>query len=131
MIFSNDHNSDLQQTGLHLKLGPENIKKVSHTKFLGLQIDKNLKWSEHLKHVKAKLASTLYALRSAKNFLKPQQLVTIYNSMFQPYIDYGIILWGSASQKVLKPIEIHQKKAIRLISNASYNAHTQPLFKKT
>ncbi len=47
--------------------------------------------------------------------------------MFQPYIYYGIILWGSAYQKVIKPIEIHQKKAIRLISNASYNAHTQPL----
>ena len=69
-------------------------------------------------------------LEPQKNILNPKQLVTVYNSMFQPYLDYGIILWGGASNKVLKPIEIQQKKAIRLISNEAYNAHTQPLYKQ-
>ena len=130
MIFNNKLDRDLEDAGLLLKLGSEEIKLVTNTKFLGLQIDNKLKWNEHLKHVKSKLSSTLYALRAAKNVFGTRQLQTIYNSLFQPYLDYGLILWGAACQKVLKPIEIQQKKAIRLISNVGYNAHTQPLFKQ-
>ena len=49
--------------------------------------------------------------------------------MFNSYIDYGILLWGSAAQTALKPIDVLQKKALRIITNSAYNAHTDPLFK--
>ena len=49
--------------------------------------------------------------------------------MFQPYLEYGILLWGSASRSSLKTIEIMQKKALRVITNSTYNAHTDPIFK--
>ncbi len=49
--------------------------------------------------------------------------------MFQSYLEYGILLWGSAAQSIVKPIELLQKKAIRIVSNSTYNAHTDPLFK--
>ena len=54
--------------GLYIKLGDDIIKEVTHTKFLGLQIDNQLNWNEHLKHVKSKLSNTLYALRTAKKY---------------------------------------------------------------
>ena len=49
--------------------------------------------------------------------------------MFNSYIDYGISLWGSAAQTALKPIDVLQKKALRIITNSAYNTHTDPLFK--
>ena len=49
--------------------------------------------------------------------------------MFNSYIDYGISLWGSAAQTALKPIDVLQKKALCIITNSAYNAHTDPLFK--
>ena len=52
-----------------LKIGSEIIKHVHTTKFLGLHIDENLNWSEHLKYVKSKLSSSLFAMRTAKNVL--------------------------------------------------------------
>ena len=48
--------------------------------------------------------------------------------MVQPYLTYGIILWGSTYQSYLKRTVILQKKAIRYIHKADYNAHTKPLF---
>ena len=42
---------------------------------------------------------------------------------------YGIQLWGSASQKVIAKTIILQKRAVRIINNAPYNSHTEPLFK--
>ena len=128
MIFSNNHKMPLN-TSLVLRLGTQSIKQVKHTQFLGLHIDDKLKWSEHLKHVKSKLSSSLFAIRTAKNILSIDQLKTLYNSMFYPYLDYGIILWGVAAQNLIKPIEILQKKAIRLLGNSTYNATTAPIFK--
>ena len=45
--------------------------------------------------------------------------------MFESYITYGILAWGNNTNRLFKL----QKKAIRLISNSKYNAHTGPLFK--
>ena len=112
-----------------LKIGSEIIKRVHTTTFLGLHIDENLNWSEHLKYVKSKLASSLFAMRTAKNVPSTDQLKTIYNSMFHPYIEYGNILWGSAKTTILNPVEVLQKKAIRLLSNSGYNTPTKPIFK--
>ena len=52
------------------------------------------------------------------------------NSLVQPFLEYGITAWGSAKRKLLGKIEQLQKKAVRCISNSSYNSHTEPLFGK-
>ena len=52
----------------------------------------------------------------------------LYFTMVQPYLTYGIILWGSTYQSYLKRTVILQKKAIRYMHKAHYNAHTKPLF---
>ena len=49
-----------------------------------------------------------------------------YSSLITPYLNYGILTWGTQSSKLCKL----QKKAVRIISNSKYNAHTDPLFKK-
>ena len=58
-------------------------------------------------------------------------LLTLYQTLFQPYLVYGITLWGSTNKRYLKPIEQLQKKAIRYITKSAYNSHTQPLFRDT
>ena len=92
----------------HLKIGSDLIERVRPTKFLGLHIDDKLKWSEHIRHVKCKLSSSLYALGSARNVLVSDQLKTVYHSMFNSYIDYGISLWGSAAQT--HPLMYYRKR---------------------
>ena len=49
----------------------------------------------------------------------------MYTSLFLPYVNYGILLWGSNAKRIIRL----QKFAIRNISNAKYNAHTDPLFR--
>ena len=57
-------------------------------------------------------------------------LRTLYFSMFQCHLIYTLLAWGTANKGTLDPIIKKQKNAIRLISNAKYNSHTEPLFKK-
>ena len=52
----------------------------------------------------------------------------LYYTMVQPYLTYGIVIWGSTYQSYLKRTVILQKKAIMYMHKAHYNAHTKPLF---
>ena len=53
-----------------------------------------------------------------------ETMMILYKSLIASYLNYGLLLWGTESDKVLTL----QKKAIRLISNSSYISHTNPLF---
>ena len=55
---------------------------------------------------------------------------TLYYSLIHSHLSYGTLIWGSAFQYRLRQLEVIQKKAVRNICNAVYNAHTDPLFKQ-
>lgn len=65
-----------------------------------------------------------------KNFVTEKALKSIYYSTFHCHLIYCLPIWSSATQKLLKPIIVLQKKAIRIIFDKPYNYHTEPLFKK-
>ena len=69
-------------------------------------------------------------LRSVKNLLNYESLKSIYYALFHSNIIYGLPIWSCTNQSNLNLIFKMQKKAIRIVSNSSYNAHTEPLFKK-
>ena len=50
----------------------------------------------------------------------------MYTSLILPHLNYGITLWGKSSQRLFTL----QKKALRILTNSKYNAHTKPIFKK-
>ena len=95
---------------------------------MGIIVDEKINWKYHIDSVKGRLSSALFAMRQVKNITTTSLLQTLYYSMFYLHIDYGIILWGGAKKCILHPIIIMQKKAVRLIRGAEYNAHTAPLF---
>ena len=53
-----------------------------------------------------------------------------HKSLIQSHIEYCLPIWGNALQTHMKPLEILQRKAIRVVTNSKYNSHTQPLFHK-
>ena len=55
---------------------------------------------------------------------------TLYYSLVHSHLSYGTLLWGSAFHYMLHQLEVIQKKSVRNICNATYNAHTGPLFKQ-
>lgn len=128
VLFSKTKNvkSDLQV----LTLDDNVINRVKCVKFLGLLIDENLDWHEHINSCRSKISSGLYALNKSKNILDTNNMKIIYHSLIYPYLTYGNLLWGSSHSMHLRRLEILQKKAVRTISKMSYNSHTEPLFKK-
>ena len=85
------------------------IEYVKEFRYLGIILDTNLTWKPHLKNISQKIAKTNGVLTKMKNFLPQDVLKLMYNSLIVPYLNYGILVWGSCSEKLLKL----QKKSIR------------------
>ena len=116
---------------LSLSIGKEIITRDNHTVFLGMHLDRYLTWDEHVNHVYKKLSSALYMLRSAKYLLSYHNLRLLYHALFEPYLNYGVLLWSNTTRKNINMLFKMQKKAIRIINKAKYNDHTNILFKKS
>ena len=108
-----------------IKLNNVNIECVTNFDFLGVVIDKKLSWHGHIDKISLKLSRCVGILNKLKRFLPQHILLTIYNSMFLPHINYCILAWGYNYQRIFKI----QKKVVRIISLSKYNVHTDPLFK--
>ena len=93
------------------------IEIVKLTTFLGLFLDSNLNWKDHILQLSQKLAKSIGILTCAKQFLNVKTLRQLYYSFLFPYISYCNIIWGNASENTLWPIFRQQKHAIRIIYN--------------
>ena len=64
-----------------------------------------------------------------RHFIPSSTSLNIYRSLVQPYLTYGIAVWGQAAPTKLEKILILQKRALRLIHSKPFRFHAVPLFK--
>ena len=107
-----------------------NNSDIKYYKFVGVLLDENISWEHQLIHVSNKISSGLFALNQVKKILPENIMIMIYNSLIKCHLEYACIAWGSNSSKKLDKIAKLQKKAVRIITNSKYNAHTDPIFGK-
>jgi hypothetical protein len=97
-------------------------------KLLGIHLDENLNFNYHTTYLCNKLTRSLFCIRRAKNMLTAQALKTLYFAFIQSHLNYCPIILSSNSAQNFNRIKLIQKKAIRIITNSSYTAHTAPIF---
>ena len=102
------------------------INEVVETKFLGVIIDNRLTWASHVQYMKNKVAKSLGIILKCRKVFSTDTLVSLYNAIVFPYINYCILIWGSAYFVHLKSIVTLQKKIIRIISGVKPSTHTVP-----
>jgi len=115
-----------------INIGSSRINDTECHKLLGLQIDKNLDWKEHVNYVIKKVNSRLSLLRRIKCFLPQFARMLFYNSMIQPILDYGLTIYCTCSKEDLKRVHKLQKRAGRTILDIrkTRDISTIDLFKK-
>ena len=104
------------------------IERKMNLKFLGVFIDENLNWKQHIHVICGKLSRSIGIITRSKSLLSQASLFKLYFSLIYPYLYYGNIVWGSTYPSNLNRINILHKRVIRIITNSAYDAHTSPLF---
>jgi hypothetical protein len=102
--------------------------KMRNFKLLGVFFDENLTFNKHAQNLCVKLTRAIYCLRRVTHFVSPKSLKALYFSLFHSHLLYCPIILNCISQTNLASISRLQRKAIRVITKAAYNADTEPLF---
>lgn len=93
------------------------ITVQQHTKLLGITIDANLSWTDHIDTLAKKLNSGIFAVRRMKWIGSPEIAKTVYYALVESHIRYGITAWGGTSDANMQKILTLQKKAIRSLAD--------------
>ena len=96
---------------------------------MGLIISSNLNWNKHIDHIALKISKITGILYRLKSIFPRDALLTLYNALIMPHFHYCLLVWGSNVKDGHK-LHLLQKKAIRVISNSHYIAHTEPICKR-
>ena len=60
---------------LHLKLRNDIVEKVSSTRFLGVIINENLSWKNHIEMIKQKMRAALCAVMRVRSYLSSKAML--------------------------------------------------------
>ena len=97
-------------------------------KYHGVLIDSKLSWTHHITYISIKISKSISILAGLRHFVPSSTLLNIYCSLVQPYLSYGIAVWGQAAPTNFgKKNLILQKRALRLIHFKPFRFHVVPL----
>ena len=78
----------------------------------------------HLMHISFRF--TVGVMNRLKRYLPLSAMKLLYDSLILSHLQFGITNWGFEWDRISK---LH-KRALRIMTNSRYNAHTEPLFKQ-
>ena len=112
-----------------IKLNGVKLIACSDVKYVGITLDEHLTFNPHrdILHSKLKRANNLLSI--SRHYVPRGILHQIYFGQFYSHLTYGCQIWGLNDNDNLK-ILTQQKKAVRKISFAHFEAHSDPLFKE-
>ena len=114
---------------LDLKINTISIDRVSEFSFLWLIISSDLKWGKHIDHIGLKISKVIGIMYRLRPTLPEDILLTIYNSLIVPHFNYCHLVWSCNIHEGHK-LHLLQKKALRIITNSHFIAHSEPLCKR-
>ena len=86
------------------------LEQKSYIKYLGVSIDQNLSWKNHVDSVIVKISKTIGMIAKLRYYVPSTVLVNIYNSLILPYITYGLLAWGNASNAYLNRFQFFKSE---------------------
>ena len=95
-----------------LKINNFEIKRTTSIKFLGIMVDENLTWNDHIHILQNKLSKNIGLLYRAKPYFDKNTMTTLYFSFFHSYLNYGNIAWASTTKSKRRKIASQQRQAV-------------------
>ena len=110
---------------LHINEG--NLDMIGSNKYLGVQIDSELKWREHITFAIGKISRAMDMLKYAKKYLPLDIVRNMYTSIVEPHFRNCCSVWGCCGETLLDKLQKLQNRVARIVTNSSYDASSLPL----
>ena len=126
----------------HLQLGHQNqessykmktpdneiiLETVNSEKDLGIIIDKNLNFQEHIHTQISKANRILGLIRRTFHHMDKDMFLNLYKSLIRPHLEYGSNVWSVINKKEAIGIENVQRRATKLLRDIAELPYEQRL----
>ena len=113
----------------NIKIGSVTIEETNNIKFLVIIFDKHLTFKHHVDVIARKISKSVGILYKLSKYLPLEIIKTLYYSLINPFLLYGIEVCHGTYANITNKILILQKKACRAIHDLPFNTHTTEYFK--
>ena len=93
-------------------------------------MDEKMKFNCHVKEISSKISKSIGIIYNLSQYIPVTALIPLYFSLILPYFNYCTTIWGAIYDIHLKPLELLQKRCVRIITKSTFLAHTDPLFQR-
>ena len=108
----------------------EHLEWVTTFRYLGVLLDQNLNFIQHVREKITKLSKIHGIFYSINNFLPQSTLLKIFYSLVYPVLTQDVIIWGGIAKSNTCNIKILVNKILRIILRVKFNEINIPLVKK-
>ena len=109
------------------QINEDRIAFKSNVKYLGVQIDSQLSWKEHITVALSKISRGVGMLKYSKKFLSLETVQKMYLGIVDPHIRYCCSVWGCAGDTILQKLQKIQNRAARIVTNSPFDEASLPL----
>ena len=112
---------------IHLRIDNRLLKRVEHCKYLGVNIDFNMRWNIHIDYIINKTKYLLFVFSKLSRFLQTDTLMMLYYALFHSVASYGILVWGGAYNNNLSRLQRLQNRLLKIASKNTFLLNNYPL----
>ena len=84
-------------------------------KVLGITIDRELRYDQHITTVARRTSQRVSALRRVAGSLDSRGILTLYKAQIRPCMEYGALAWMSGAATHTRRLDAVQRRALRLL----------------
>ena len=119
MVLGNpkgERNADLDISG-------KKVEQSQSIKILGVTLDENLIFKDHLRSVCKKVAGMIGVLRRLKNLIPVNAKLLLYKSAIMPHLTYCHLVWHFCTASDNRKLEHLQERPLRLVYNTTAESY--------
>ena len=124
---NNNNNNNNNVIAVPIKIKGKTIYSENAISFLGITLDNELKFDQHIALLCSKAAKQLNALYRIKRFLTPEMKNILVNSFIYSNFNYYPLVWHFSSANSIRMIEKIQERLLRFQLNNFYSTYEELL----
>lgn len=104
---------------LHLSMSGMPIEQVKKTKLLGVLLDSQLSWSDHIDGITTKMGRGIAMVRKCFTYLSSSVMDQVIQSLVFCHLQYCPVIWSAATKADLNKLQLVQNRSARLALHCS------------
>ncbi len=115
---------------LNIKVDNIIIKRVKSAKYLGVILDEDLNWGNHIGEMNKSIIKTANSFKIIKHKVPDSTKPVLFQAYIFSKIQYDIEVYGKALPTIIKKVQTQQNRALKILFSKDYYTPTKLLHKE-